>query len=237
MSKHAKAIASVDHTLLETAIGHVFTQKELLERALTHPSFSADHSQRVPHYERLEFLGDAVLQLVISEMIFLRFHHEKEGDLAKRRAALVCGETLAEVALSLPIAKYLRIGKSEEASQGRSNPANLENALEAIIAAIYMDGGMTPARALIERLFTPIMEEKKAPPKDAKTTLQEWAQGRGLPLPVYTVVERSGAAHSPVFTVEVQVSGQPPMQASAQNKKFAERQAAALLCDHLGIER
>lgn len=236
MSKKAAPSVEAGHAL-EAALGHVFNTPALLERALTHPSYAADHNNRVLHYERLEFLGDAVLQLVVSEMIFLRFHQEKEGDLAKRRAALVCGETLAEIARAMHVGKYLRLGNSEESCNGRHNPANLENALEALIAAIYMDGGLEPARKFIEKYFTPVMDSKKSPPKDAKTALQEWTQSHNLPLPEYVVVSQTGPAHAPEFTMELRVEGQEAVRAKASNKKLAERTAASMLCDALGIAR
>lgn len=215
-------------SLLEDQLGYRFKKTALLTAALTHPSLQGT-GVRVEDYERLELLGDAVLSLVITEMLLERFAEEPEGDIVKRRAALVNGRVLAEVADAMNLGAFLRLSESEEASGGRSNKRNLENAVEALIGAIYTDGGMEIARQFIVLRFAARISDMQAPPQDAKTGLQEWAQGRGLPLPVYALVEQSGPSHAPSFIVSVAVEGHSPAQAQAGNKREAERQAAELL--------
>lgn len=218
---------------MDSLAGYTFTHPALLKEALTHPSFTAEHD--VPHYERLEYLGDAVLDLLVSELLFTRFPEEKEGALAKRRAALVCGSTLAEVAVTIGLDQHLQLGGGEEGSGGRTNPANLENALEAVLGAIYLDGGIEPARAFVEQYFVPLADVMIEPPKDAKTQLQEWAQARGIPLPAYLLIKQEGPSHNPIFTLEVQVEGHPPVQAKGGTKKVAAQKAAETLLQQLTI--
>ncbi len=203
--------------------GYNFKDESLLEEALSHPSVAEDGK----NYERLEFLGDAVLSLVVSEMLYTNFPDEKEGALAKRRSALVCGETLSKVAQEIGLGEHIRMGVGEDASGGRENPANLENAMEAVIAALYLDGGLEVAREFVLKNLEPLAQEMTSPPKDPKTHLQEWAQARGLPVPEYRVVSEEGPSHEPVFTVEVGLPGYPPAQAQGASKRKAEREAAA----------
>lgn len=215
-------------SLLEENLGYRFKNTALLMAALTHPSLQGG-TARVEDYERLELLGDAVLTLVITEMLLERFPAEAEGDIVKRRAALVNGRVLAEVADAMKLGVHLRLSESEEASGGRQNRRNLENAVEALIGAIYNDGGMEIARQFIVLRFAARIAEMQAPPQDAKTGLQEWAQGRGLPLPSYTLTNQSGPSHAPEFTVAVAVEGFAPAEAKAGNKREAERMAAEQL--------
>lgn len=215
-------------SLLEDSIGYRFKRTSLLTAALTHPSLQGA-GVRVDDYERLELLGDAVLSLVITEMLLERFAEEHEGDIVKRRAALVNGRVLADIAEEMNLGAFLRLSESEETSGGRNNRRNLENAVEALIGAIYTDGGIEIARQFIVLRYAARISEMQAPPQDAKTGLQEWAQGRGLPLPVYTLVGQSGPSHAPSFTVSVAVEGYAPSQANAGNKREAERQAAEFL--------
>ena len=218
---------------IEALLGYRFTQKRLLEEALTHPG-CAQTSNGLPfNYQRLEFLGDAVLGMVVAEIVYSLYPKENEGSLAKRHAALVRRESLVLVAQEIGIAAYMVLGDES----GRSNASNLEDACEAIIGAMYLDGGMEPVRAFIRKHWLPLAELVQTAPKDAKTTLQEWAQGRGLPLPVYKVSEVSGPAHSPEFTVEaiVETKGGTAM-ARSSSKKQAEQLAAAGLLKILGVE-
>lgn len=212
---------------LETTIGYVFRQKNLLEDALSHPSLG-----RRANNQRLEFLGDAVLGLVVARMLYEMFQQETEGDLARRHAALVRGETLAQVAREAGLGKALKMAASEESSGGRDSASNLEDACEALIGAIYLDGGLEAAEAFILPRWKPLAQATPAPPKDAKTALQEWAQARGLPVPTYTVVETIGPAHAPIFTIEVSVDGKRA-SASANSKKQAEQLAAGMLMEEL----
>ena len=214
---------------LQQRLGHGFARPALLERALTHPSVSADRDHRGGDYERLEFLGDRVLGLVVAEMLFLRFPQEAEGLLAKRLAKLVGKETLASVAEDLGLGGFMRLAMGEDEQQGRSNPGLLSDVCEAVIAALYLDGGLPAAKQLVDRFWTTRIEEDREPPSDAKTELQEWAQGRGLPLPRYSEIDRRGPPHDPVFTIVVEVEGQPVQQGRGRSKRAAEQDAAGQL--------
>lgn len=214
---------------LQDRLGHRFDDPALLNRALTHPSVSADPSHRGGDYERLEFLGDRVLGLVIAEMLFNRFPDEAEGLLARRLAKLVGKDTLASVAEELDLGNVMRLAMGEDEKQGRSNPGLLSDACEAVIAALYLDGGLPVAKTFIVEAWRRRIEEDREPPSDAKTALQEWAQGRGLPLPRYSEVDREGPPHDPVFTISVEVDGQPKQSGTGRSKRAAEQDAAAKL--------
>ncbi len=207
-----------------------FADVSLLKRALTHRSTGQTLPDGSPFSnQRLEFLGDAVLGLVISEMLYHHFPQEAEGDLSKREVALVNGSTLATIARELALGNYLLMAPSEEDHGGRDNDSNLEDVCEAVIGAIYLDQGLQVARSFIEKHWGKRALQMTAPPKDPKTALQEWAQARSLPLPVYKLIDETGPAHAPQFTIEVYVDGQAPQQASASSKKIAERDAAEKL--------
>jgi ribonuclease-3 len=208
-------------------LGHRFASLALLLEALTHPS--AVGRERPRSYERLEFLGDRVLALVLAEMLYDRFPNEAEGPLAKRLSVLAQRETLTEIALELDLGRDLILAISEDMSGGRANPTALGDALEALLGAVYLDGGMAPAAALVRRLWEPLLELAPEPPQDPKTGLQEWAQARGLPLPRYREVGRSGPPHEPLFTIEVSVVGHEPASAAGRSKRAAERAAAEQL--------
>lgn len=226
-------IISDDLEELALRLGHSFRDPALLIRALTHTSATAPHARNDDSYERLEFLGDRVLGLIVAELLYRRFRAENEGALAMRHAELVRRETVAGVARELGLSGHIRLAKAEVAAGERDNPALLSNACEAVIAAVYLDGGLEAARALIEPLWTPLLEAALEPPRDAKTALQEWAQARGLPLPEYREVGRSGAAHEPVFTIEVQLEGQGSARGEGRSKRLAEQGAAESLLTHL----
>lgn len=215
---------------LQRTLGVRFADINLLKRAFTHRSTA----QVMPdgatfNNQRLEFLGDSVLGVVIAEMLYHHFPHEAEGDLSKRLVALVNGKVLAEIARDMKLGEFLVLAQSEVDNNGRDNDSNLEDACEAVIGAIYLDQGLEAARGFIERYWGKRALQMSAPPKDPKTALQEWAQARSLPLPEYKLLSEVGAAHSPIFTVEVHVHGQTPQRAEAANKKVAERDAAAKL--------
>jgi ribonuclease-3 len=214
--------------LIEAALGYTFINKKLLEEALTHPSISQAEgaSKSFFNYERLEFLGDSVLGLVIAELLINKYTEEKEGPLAKRQAGLVRGESVANVAVKIGIGKFIKMTQGEEYMGGRDNSSNIENTLEAVIGAVYLDGGLEAARDFICQHWMQLVEDMKEPPKDAKTALQEWAQGRGLPIPKYTTVSTTGPSHDPEFVVEVEVVGFQSARASGGSKKKAEREAA-----------
>lgn len=214
---------------LEARLGYGFQRRELLERAVTHPSVSYDRDHVGGDYERLEFLGDRVLGLVVAEMLFLRFDNEAEGLLARRLAQLVRKETLASVAEDIGLGDFIRLEMGMGEPSGRSNPGLLSNACEAVIAALYLDGGLEVAKRFVATQWEERIEADVAPPTDSKTQLQEWAQGRSLPLPKYLEVERSGPPHAPTFTISVEVEGRLPMEGQGRSKRAAEQEAASKL--------
>ncbi len=216
---------------LIAALGHDFREPSLLERALTHPSAIASS----PHtfgYERLEFLGDRVLGLVIAEFLWRRYPEEAEGSMSRRLVAMVRTETLALVGQQIGLGAHLILANGEDLSGGRESISNLANSMEAVIAAIYLDAGLEAATAFIDRYWSPLMEGHIKPPREPKTALQEWAQARGIERPRYRIVERKGPPHRPVFTVEALVAGLPPARGEATSKRAAERLAAAELLEH-----
>ena len=211
---------------LQQKINYNFINIKLLERALTHPSLAKQANN-----QRLEFLGDAVIGLVVAHIIYDLFPDEQEGDLARRQAGLVRSETLAKVARDIGLGEILNVALCEIQSNGRSNDSNLEDAMEALIGAIYLDGGLESAKAFIYPRWSILAKNEIIPPKDAKTALQEFAQGRGLPLPCYKLLDTKGSAHAPIFTIEVTVQGFEPATAKASSKRTAEQQAAKNLLD------
>lgn len=229
--KRRQEAVSEDLFALSERLGYRFRDPELLLEALTHASTGGGSS-----YERLEFLGDRVLGLVVAEMLFRAFPQEPEGLLARRHAALVRQDSLAIVAGQLDLAEHLRLSLGEEEGGGRSNPAILADVAEAILGAIYLDGGLGAARQLIERFWQPLLEADQRPPQDNKTALQEWAQGSGRPLPSYVEKERSGSAHEPLFTVRVLVEGEEPAEGQGRSKRAAEQAAAGALLERVWLE-
>ena len=215
---------------LEDILDYRFRNPRLIERALTHTSVR--QSKTDPSYERLEFLGDRVLGLLVAELLMQRFPQSVEGKLAARLAALASGRTLADVARSIGLDDHVQVGQGETAAGTHQRGSVLADCLEAVIGAVYRDGGLDEARRLVWRLWEPLIDEVE--PRVAKTELQEWAQGHGLPLPVYEVVKREGPAHKPVFTVELTVSGRDPIRASGESKREAEQEAAALMLERIG---
>lgn len=221
---------------LAKTLGHDFADPGLLSRALTHGSASRRQRGAGDDYQRLEFVGDRVLGLIIAERLYRDFPQEREGALAKRFAMLVRRESLAEVAGKIGLGPYITISKSEEDVGGRDNPAILADCCEALIGALFLDGGLDAARRFVEVQWRTLIEADLRPPEEAKTTLQEWAQARGLALPVYREVERHGPDHDPVFTVEVSVEDRPAAQGSGRSKRLAEQEAATRLLEALESE-
>ncbi len=219
---------------LAQLLDHEFREPGLLMAAITHPSrLGLRRNSPEKTYQRLEFLGDRVLGLVIADMLWARFPDEPEGDLAKRHAGLVREETLADVANDIDLGAFLRLSAGEADGGGRRNPTILADVCEALMGALYRDGGLPAAYAFIEKHWTARIDARSAPPREPKTALQEWAQGRGLPLPTYTVVGQDGPAHNPHFVVAVDVQGYPAEQASGSSKRAAEKAAAAALLARL----
>lgn len=195
---------------------------------MTHASTGAD-----TNYERLEFLGDRVLGLLMAEILYAAFPQEAEGDLAKRHAALVQGELLATIAREINLGDALILSEGERGAGGADNENMLADGLEALIGAIYLDAGLEPCRRLLTALWGERVNILSNPPQDPKTALQEWAQGRGLPLPVYEVAGREGPDHAPRFTISVTVQGFPPAQAAGPSRRAAEKEAARILLERL----
>jgi ribonuclease-3 len=210
----------------EARLGHEFTQPDLLLRALTHPSIGTPTR---PDNQRLEFLGDRVLGLSIAQALLAQDRAAREGQLAPRFNALVRKETCAEVAREIGLGEVLRLGRSEMLTGGRRKEALLADALEAVIAAVHVDAGFEAAQALVLRLWGARIAGVDADARDAKTTLQEWAQGRGLPPPAYEEAGRDGPPHLPVFTITATLANGERATAQAGSKRAAEQAAAAEL--------
>jgi ribonuclease-3 len=209
-------------------LGHRFAEPELITRALTHASLS---SATRPDNQRLEFLGDRVLGLVMAEAVLEQDAAASEGQLAPRFNALVRKETCAEVAREVDLGAVLRLGKSEMTTGGRRKTALLGDAMEAVIAAVYLDGGFDAAREVVLRLWGPRVAGVAEDARDAKTALQEWAQARGMAPPVYEELSRSGPDHAPVFRVAARLADGRMAEAEGRVKRQAEQAAARALLD------
>jgi ribonuclease-3 len=217
---------SGDLRAFESQLGHKFARPELLVRAVTHSSMS---SPTRDDNQRLEFLGDRVLGLVRAEALLKADPNASEGLLAPRYNALVRKETCADVARQIDIGAVLKLGRSEMKSGGRRKEALLGDAMEAMIAAVYDDGGFDVARAMILRLWGDRIANVKNDARDPKTALQEWAQGRSLGLPVYSELARSGPDHAPIFEIQVRLENGATEVATAGSKRQAEQAAAEAL--------
>ncbi len=217
---------SADIRAFEARIGHAFARPALLAEALTHASRSGPTR---PDNQRLEFLGDRVLGLVMAEALLEADHEAAEGQLAPRYNALVRKETCADVAREVGLGDVLRLGRSEMISGGRRKQALLGDAMEAVIAAVYLDAGYAAARALVLRLWGPRVGGVEADARDAKTALQEWAQARALPPPSYVETGRTGPDHAPIFTIEARLADGRAQAAQAGSKRQAEQEAARRL--------
>jgi ribonuclease-3 len=231
MSRKAK-----DRSALEARIGFTFADKALLERALTHISaLSGGRQNRTSSYQRLEFLGDHVLGLVVSDMLFRAFPKANEGELSRRLAGLVRKEACADVARAMDLGPELKLGSSESQAGGRLRTTILADAGEALIGAVFIDGGYDAAAALIERFWKDRMLSPLRPLRDAKTMLQEWAQARGLPTPLYREVARTGPHHDPEFRVAVALKDRVPAEGVGNSKRAAEQAAASAMLRRVGV--
>lgn len=216
-------MAATDLTALEERLGYRFTASELLEQAVTHRSHGAVHN------ERLEFLGDAVLNCTIAHLLFHKYARLNEGDLSRLRANLVKQSSLADIAEKLGLSDFLRLGEGEMKSGGFRRPSILADTMEAAFGAVLVDGGFEAARDVISRLFEPVLKtvDPKTLGKDSKTLLQEYLQGKRLPLPVYTVVETRGAAHNQEFEVECAIPKlEISVRGTGRSRRGAEQSAA-----------
>ena len=222
-----------EYGTLEDALGHRFATPGLLAQALRHASMTLDASGRLDSNERMEFLGDRMLGLAVATLLYDRFPNEEEGALAIRFATLVSGEILARVAVDLGLGAYIALSPGEAGAGGRDNPATLANALEAVIGALYLDGGTRAAKTFIQSRWSTLIDADLTPPKDPKTGLQEWCQARGMALPVYTEQGRTGPAHAPLFVISVAIATGGTAEAEGASKREAERLAAEKLLHQL----
>ena len=216
-----------DFSALENILNYQFAAPDLLEAALTHGS----RIGKGPDYQRLEFLGDRVLSLVIAEALYKTYPDEAEGSLAARLSLLVRGETCAKVGLDLGIQDFVILGEKEKRKGVQQSSSVLGDVVEAIIGALYLDGGMDVARAMIEKGWADRLEQSPASLKDAKTFVQEWALGKAYPLPSYQVVSRSGPEHAPIFTVALTVGALAAAEGQGNSKQAAEMAAAQVFIE------
>jgi len=221
---------------LEARIEHSFADRGLLRRALTHTS--AANGKRAgssDNYQRLEFLGDRVLALVVADMLFSAFPDASEGELARRLNALVRNETCAAVSRDLDLGSAMRLGGGEVLAGGSDNSTILGDACEALIGALYLDAGLDGARGFIDRNWRDRMLQGDGERLDAKTALQEWVQARKLPTPTYAIVDRRGPEHAPRFVLEVKVEGMTPARGEGGSRREAEQHAAAAVLVREGV--
>ncbi|MDI3327125.1 MAG: ribonuclease III [Alicyclobacillaceae bacterium] len=212
---------------LADRLGVAFRDRNLLKQAFTHSSYRNEHRGDTQDNERLEFLGDAVLELLVSEFLFRSYPHMPEGELTRMRAAIVCEPSLVRFASALGLEQYIRLGRGEEMSGGRRRPSLLADVYEALIGAIYLDQGLDAARAFLERFMFPALQKEQAPIlDDYKTMLQEHVQKVGLGPLTYRIIDERGPAHHKEFVAQVWVGGQPYGEGSGRSKKEAEQHAA-----------
>ena len=221
-------------TQLQEKIGYAFKDLTLLEKAVIHAS-AREKKRQSEDNERLEFLGDRVLGLSIAELLYAEFPKAPEGELARRFNRLVRKETCALVSKNMDLGNHLVLSQSEKTAGGTQNINILGDACEAVLGAVFMDGGFAPARALILRFWGPLLLNADEIPVDPKTALQEWAQGNHLKLPRYVEVGRSGPDHEPIFIMQVIVERIAPQTGSGNSKRLAEREAAAALLIREGV--
>src|SRR3984885_8066089 len=221
---------------LEERIGYRFKDAALLDSALSHISSLKGSRNRAGSYQRLEFLGHHVLGLMISDMLFRAFPKADEGELSRRLADLVRKETCAEIARTIDLGAAIRLGSSEANAGARTRLAILADVCEAVIGAVYLDGGYKAAVELVERLWQQRMQATVQPLRDPKTVLQEWAQARGLPTPAYREIARSGPDHNPEFRVAVALPAFAPTEGVARSKRAAEQAAAAAMLARAGVK-
>ena len=219
----------MDYKNLEKRLNYQFSNTDYIERALTHSSAHA--SSKGLDYERLEFLGDRVVNLIVADLLFKIFPEEKEGSLAKRHTALVRTETLAETARILKLGDFVILSDAERIAGGAENDNILADIMEAVTAAIYLDGGFQKSEQFIENALGDRLHSMIEPPRDPKTTLQEWSQSKELGLPSYEVIKQGGPDHAPEFTIQVSLKGYEPLFATSTSKKRAEKDAAQKMLD------
>lgn len=220
---------------IEANLGYNFAEPSLLMTALTHVSAIKQAGRRTASYQRLEFLGDHVLGLVVSDMLYRAFPDAEEGELSRRLADLVRGETCADVGLALGLAEAIQTGPGGGASTSRLRESVLPDVCEAVIGAVFVDGGYEAAERVIARHWQGRLHKPMAALRDPKTVLQEWALGRGLPVPAYRETGRSGPDHKPQFIVAVTLPGLPDAEGTGRSKQAAEKAAAAMMLQREGV--
>ncbi|MBI3700260.1 MAG: ribonuclease III [Afipia sp.] len=228
--------AKVAAKAVEERIGHKFADASLLATAFTHVSALKSARNRADSYQRLEFLGDHVLGLIVSDMLYRSFPKADEGELSKRLAELVRKETCADVARSLGLDEAIKLGSVGAGAGARLRKSVLGDICEAVIGAIFLDGGYEPSVAFVERNWTERMRKPVRPLRDPKTVLQEWAQGKGLPTPSYREVERTGPHHDPQFRVAVDLPGLKSAEGKGGSKRAAEKVAAMAMLAREGVK-
>ncbi len=234
--RRSKAAAKAAAAEIEARIGHKFADPSLLATAFTHVSALKSARVRGDSYQRLEFLGDHVLGLIVSDMLYRAFPAANEGELSKRLAELVRKESCADVAKSLGLLDGIKLGTVGAAAGARLRKSVLGDICEAVIGAVFLDGGYPAAAQFIERNWTERMRKPQRPLRDPKTVLQEWAQGKGLPTPIYREVERTGPHHDPQFRVAVELPGLAPAQGLGGSKRAAEKVAASVMIAREGVK-
>lgn len=216
---------------LEARLKYTFKNRSLLETALTHPSYGADHHTQ--HYQRLEFLGDAILEMLVSRYLYFDMPEEQEGRLTRTRAALVCEEALVEIARGYDIGAHMFLSVGEERSGGREKPSILSDMMESVLAAVYLDGGLSAAEALVRDMYEGRIDRfTQIDPTDAKSRLQYLAQKNGQ-MPVYTFIEATGPAHDPCFVYSVSIAGKCMGTGKGRSKQAAQQEAARLALEAL----
>ncbi|NVN86291.1 MAG: ribonuclease III [Rhodopseudomonas sp.] len=233
--RRSKVSAKAAAAAIEQRIGHAFADPALLATAFTHVSALKSSRNRADSYQRLEFLGDHVLGLVVSDMLYRAFPKADEGELSKRLADLVRKETCADVARSLELLEGIKLGTVGAGAGARLRKSVLGDICEAVIGAVFLDGGYPAAAKFVERNWIERMRKPVRPLRDAKTVLQEWAQGKGLPTPVYREVERTGPHHDPQFRVAVDLPGLAPAEGVGGSKRAAEKVAASVMLEREGV--
>ena len=211
-------------------VSHQFKNQVLLEEALTHPSFSKKNNTN--NYQRLEFLGDAVLGLVIAEFLIKKYPDANEGELSKRHSYFVSGETLSQIAAQIGIGEVIKLSDGEKSAGGKTNKRNLENACEALIGAIYLDSNLENCQKFILENWQELLDQNQTPPQDPVTYLQEIVQAKSKKLPVYNIEQTAGNSHQPIFTATLQID-QKQYHATGSSKKEAQRNVAALVVEEV----
>lgn len=222
-----------DFKKLYETFEYSFKNEELLITALSHPSLCYLKQHKTNSYERLELLGDSILSFIILELLLNEYKDLDEGEISKRKSYLVCTETLSNIGQSINIGEYILMTKGEEKLNGRNSPKILENVMEAIIGALYLDGGLDVARRFINKYWLQLIKEQTIIEKDPKTRLQEWAQKNKYHIPVYSLIEQTGTESNPIFEIQVKLSDLPHLSSKANNKKEAEIAVAKALINYI----